>query len=279
MDARNLSTRLTVENTDEELRQLVLMFNRMMERLEHVFDVQQRFIGDVSHEMRTPLTSIIGHLELMQRYGVDAESLQSVHREADRLARTVNELLLLVRAESNEIIVEMSPVDLDQLVLEVYEQAHRLTHSRTLRLVLGRVDSVCVQGNHERLRQLLMNLLTNAIKFTLDHGSIRLSLTRHGEIAVLEVSDTGIGISPEDQKHIFDRFFQADQSRFHKTENDGAGLGLSIAKWVVDTHHGTIVVSSTPGQGTMFRVTLPALPMQDDPHDSAEWPLLHSTQP
>jgi signal transduction histidine kinase len=273
VDARDLSTRLTVEDADEEMGTLIQVFNHMMERLEHVFDVQQRLINDVSHEMRTPLTSIIGNIEIMERYGVEPDSLQSIHQEAERLSRTVNELLLLVRADSGEISVDMTPLSLDTLLLEVYEQAHILMKGRSLKLVLEQIDPVRVRGNRDRLYQMLMNLVTNAIKFTPDNGSIRLSLTREGDQALLKVSDTGIGISPEDQDRIYDRFFQADPARLHR-ENDGAGLGLSIAKWVIDIHRGQIVVHSTIGEGTSFHVTLPALPPDAAPHDDLEedWP-------
>lgn len=285
VDARDLSIRLPEEDVDEELGTLIQVFNHMMERLEHVFDVQQRFIGDVSHEMRTPLTSIIGHIEIMQRYGVDNESLQSIHQEAERLSRTVNELLFLVRADNGEIVVEMSPLNLDMLVLEVYEQAHHLTKGRTLKLVLANIDPVKIRGNRDRMRQLLMNLVTNAIKFTPDHGTIQLSLTSKKNQAVLEVKDTGIGISAEDQARIYDRFFQVDQSRTNNQHDEGSGLGLSIVKWVVDIHHGQIAVQSKVGQGTTFIVTLPALPAETQPAPDLDedevWPAIErrSTAP
>ena len=282
VDARDLSIRLPEENVDEELGTLIQVFNHMMERLEHVFDVQQRFIGDVSHEMRTPLTSIIGHIEIMQRYGVDSDSLQSVHQEAERLAHTVNELLFLVRADNNEIVVEMAPMSLDTLVLDVYEQAHHLTKGRTLKLILAHIDPVRIRGNRERLRQLLMNLVTNAIKFTPDHGTIQISLKAKMNQAIFEVMDTGIGISEEDQRRIYDRFFQADTSRTNNQYNDGSGLGLATAKWVVDIHHAHILVNSKLGQGTTFSVTLPALP--PNPHtvperDEEVWPAAQPQSP
>lgn len=282
VDARDLSVRLPEEDVDEELGTLIQVVNHMMERLEHVFDVQQRFIGDVSHEMRTPLTSIIGHVEIMQRYGVDSDSLQSVHQEAERLSRIVNELLFLVRADNGEIAVDMAPLNLDTLVLEVYEQTHHLTKGRALKLMLAHIDPVKVRGNRDRLRQLLMNLMTNAIKFTPDQGTIQLSLRAEKHQAILEVMDTGIGISDQDQRRIYDRFFQVDTSRTNNQHNDGSGLGLSIARWVVDIHHGNIVVKSKLGQGTTFTVTLPALP--PDPHavpedDEDVWPAVQPNSP
>lgn len=262
VEAKDLSTRLTWDGVDDELGQLSDSFNRMMERLEHLFKVQQRFVGDVSHEMRTPLTSILGNLEIMERYGIDQSSLEAVHREAARMSRMVNDLLLLVRADSGELNVDLFPVDVDAVLLEIYEQAHILARGRQLKIVLAEIQPARIQGNTDRLKQLLLNLVNNAIKFTGDGGTISLSCRREAAFALLEVKDTGIGISEADLKRIFDRFFQADSSRLHHSDNDGAGLGLSIVRWIVDAHQGTIEVSSRLGEGTVFRVKIPLLPDQ-----------------
>lgn len=255
--AEDLSTRLTWEGPVDELGQLADVFNHMMERLEHLFSVQQRFVGDVSHELRTPLTSILGNLELIERYGYDAESLDAVQREAARMSRMVNDLLLLARADNGELQVELYPMELDPTVLEVYEEAHILAKKRDLKIELGKLDALKIQGNKDRMKQLLLNLVGNAIKFTPDGGKIIISAYRQNNEAVIEVQDTGIGISPADKKRIFDRFFQADNSRAHRDESDGAGLGLSIAYWIVTAHHGRIDVDSQVGQGTTFRVFIP----------------------
>lgn len=264
VEAKDLSTRLAWDGADDELGQLSDSFNRMMERLEHLFKVQQRFVGDVSHEMRTPLTSILGNLEIMERYGVDQSSLEAVHREAARMSRMVNDLLLLVRADSGELGMDLFPVDVDAVLLEVYEQAHILARGRSLKIVLAQIEPARIHGNTDRLKQLLLNLVNNAIKFTADGGSITLSCQRHENHALLEVQDTGIGISDADLKRIFDRFFQADNSRAHTSDNDGAGLGLSIVRWIVDAHNGTIEVNSKLGEGTVFQVKIPLLPEQSN---------------
>lgn len=257
--AEDLSTRLAWDGPRDELGRLANVFNHMMERLEHLFSVQQRFVGDVSHELRTPLTSILGNLELMERYGVDQDSLEAVHREADRMSRMVNDLLLLARADYGEIQIDLDPMELDPIVLDVFEQAHILKKDRDLRIELGRFESAYINGNVDRIRQLLLNLIANAIKFTPDGGAITVSVyTLRGE-AVIEVRDTGIGITPDDQKRIFDRFFQADNSRQHRTDEDGAGLGLSIAHWIIQAHRGRVELQSTPGKGTRFLVYFPAL--------------------
>lgn len=255
--AQDLSTRLEWSGAKDELGELSEVFNHMMERLEHLFSVQQRFIGDVSHELRTPLTSIIGNVEIMERYGVDKDSLDAVQREAARMSRMVNDLLLLTRADFGEMQVDIYPIDLDRIALEVFEQTLPLAQKRELSLKLERIEALRIHGNADRIRQLLHNLLSNALKFTKGGGKISLSVYGKGENAIIEVRDTGIGISEADKKRIFDRFFQADFARVHQDENDGAGLGLSIVRWIIDVHGGSVEVDSQLGEGTIFRVVLP----------------------
>jgi signal transduction histidine kinase len=257
VNADDLSTRLTWEGPMDEIGNLTAVINQTLARLESLFKVQQRFVGDVSHELRTPLTSILGNLEIMQRYGVDDASLNAVYREAERMSRMVNDLLLLARADNGELKVELQAIDLEPILLEVYEQAHFLKKQRDLKIRLGELEPAPIMGNHDRLKQLLLNLVNNAIKFTPDGGTVTLSLTCHADEAHLDVQDTGIGISPDDQARIFDRFFQADNSRAQRGETDGAGLGLSIARWIADVHHARIAVTSELGKGTRFRVILP----------------------
>ena len=258
--ADDLSTRMSWDGPMDELGRLSSVFNHMMGRLEHLFSVQQRFVGDVSHELRTPLTAIKGNVEIIRRYGMDASALDAIHSETERMSRMVNDLLLLARAEYGEIRVDFEPMHLDRLALQVYEQSQMLITDRQLRLKLGRMEPTQMHGNTDRIKQLIINLINNAIKFTPDGGQIEVSVFTDKEQAVLEVSDTGIGIGQDDQACIFDRFFQADNSRVHRSDNDGAGLGLSIVKAFVDLHRGSVAVNSTPGSGTTFTVRLP-------PHD------------
>jgi len=257
VNANDLSTRIPYDGPMDEIGHLAQVFNQTMGRLEQLFSVQQRFVGDVSHELRTPLTSILGNLELMKRYGYDQESLEAVYREADRMRRMVNDLLLLARADNGELKVVRQPMALDALVLEVYEETHVLAAKRQLKILLGKLEDVPIEGDADRLKQLLLNLVNNAIKFTPDGGSITLEAYQQAGRGLLLVSDTGIGISEADQKRIYDRFFQADHSRVHREGHDGAGLGLSIVRWIVQAHDGQIQVSSTLGQGTSFTVSLP----------------------
>lgn len=254
----DLSTRLAWDGPRDELGRLASVFNQMMDRLEHLFSVQRRFVADVSHELRTPLTAIRGNLDLVRRYGADAMSLEAIEGEVERMSRMVNDLLLLVRADYGGLTLDMEPVDLDTLLLEVHQQARLLSKSRHLTVVVDDIAPVRVSGSADRLKQLLLNLVQNAIKFTPDGGTITLTLRQRGPEALIAVRDTGIGIAPEDQKHIFDRFYQTDTSRQY-TDGGGAGLGLSIARWIVEAHGGTIAVESAPEAGSVFTVTLPAL--------------------
>lgn len=258
-DAEDLTNRIEWDGVDDELGQLTRSFNHMMGHLEHLFKVQQDFIGDVSHELRTPLTSIIGHLEIMDKYGVDDDSMKALHREARRMSRMVNDLLLLTRADSGELSVDFYPVDLDVIGLDVFAQIPGLAGKRKLKINIERIETCRINGNSDRIRQLMLNLLNNAIKFTEDGGEISLSVYPDENNAIIEVRDSGIGISKEDTKRIFDRFFQADSARVYRDDSDGAGLGLSIVRWIVDIHKGHIEVDSEVGKGTTFKVTIPAI--------------------
>jgi two-component system, OmpR family, sensor kinase len=256
----DLSTRLEWRGPMDELGRLTSVFNGMMERLQDLFSVQQRFVADVSHELRTPLTAIRGNLDLAKRYGMDDMSLEAIESETDRMARMVNDLLLLARADYGGLTLELEPVDLDTIVMEAHQQAQVLVRDRDLRVNLEHLEPLRVAGNADRIKQLVLNLLSNAIKFTPDGGRITLRMQRSGSEALLKVSDTGIGIDQEDLKHIFDRFFQADTSRVRGTQNaESSGLGLSIVKWIVEAHHGSIEVESQLGAGTTFTVHIPLL--------------------
>lgn len=254
--ADDLKTRLNWNGPMDELGELVSVFNGAMERLEHLFSVQQRFVADVSHELRTPLTAITGNVELIKRYGMDTESLDAIDSETRRMSRLVNDLLLLARADNGELKLNPEELDLDILVGEAYREARILAKDRDLTIEMADFEPVRINGDADRLKQTLSNLISNAIKFTPDGGRITISLTKTDTAAVIRVKDTGAGIAPEHLQRIFDRFYQADASRV-KTGGEGAGLGLSIAHWIVEAHSGSIQVESTVGAGTTFIVTLP----------------------
>lgn len=245
----------------DEVGRLVHAFNNTLERLEKLFASQKQFMADISHELRTPLTSIKGNLAYMKRVKeVDPPVLDSMIRETDRMSRMVKDLLFLNRAEQGELPLDNKLVEMDTLLLEVFQQVKTLAGER-VRVVLGEEDQAVVYGDRDRLKQVMLNLSVNAIEFTPEGGDVTLNLRCRGEHVELEVSDTGEGINPEALPYIFDRFYRTDPSR-KRRKLGGAGLGLSIAEWIVRAHGGTIDVKSRPGEGSTFLVRLPAANMK-----------------
>ncbi len=241
----------------DELGQLIHAFNQTLTRLEGLFNTQRRFLADVGHELRTPLTVIKGNTSLMRILGsMDEESLGSIESEVDRLTRLVGDLLLLAQAESGKIPLAHQLVELDTLVLEVMNQMRVLVQDR-LKMRLGDMDQVLVCGDRDRLKQVLVNLVGNAINYTPAGGEVLVSLGKEQNQARLTVSDTGPGISPEDLPHVFERFYRGEKSRTRSKDGKGFGLGLSIAYWIVRNHDGRIEVDSKIGSGTTFCIWLP----------------------
>lgn len=251
----DLSTRLAWDGPHDELGRLISVFNHMMSRIEQSFSVQQRFVADVSHELRTPLTAIRGNMEIIKRYGMDDEALDAVDSEAERMARLVNDLLMLARADYGGITIDLYPLDLDTIVMEVFQESRGLLQGRDLDFKIRQIEPARINGNADRMKQLLLNLISNAIKFTEDGGKITLSLQNTGTQAILSLSDSGIGIAEGDLDRVFDRFYQVDTARTHT--GGGFGLGLSIVRWIVESHEGTIKASRNPGGGTTFTADIP----------------------
>ena len=257
--ADDLSRRIPYSGPEEdEIGGLIESFNQTLERLENLFTSQQRFLADVSHELRTPLTVIKGNVDLMRRMKkLDEESLASIDQEAGRLTRLVGGLLLLAQAESGKLSLNMKPVELDTLLLEVFQEMRILAGGKVnMRMV--DIDQLQVNGDRDRLKQVLLNLMGNAIQYTPQGGDVILGLTKIGEQARIIVRDTGPGIPAEDLPFIFERFYRAEKSRT-RSKTSGFGLGLSIAQWIVENHGGTIKVESKEGQGTTFAIWLPLL--------------------
>jgi two-component system, OmpR family, sensor kinase len=256
--ADDLSRRIPYRgNPDDEVGQLIRAFNSTLSRLESLFNTQRRFMADVGHELRTPLTVIKGNVALMRRFGsTDEESLSGIESEVDRLGRLVGDLLLLAQAESGKLPLDRRIVELDTLVLEAMQQMRVLARDR-LGLRLGDIDQVLVCGDQDRLKQVMVNLIGNAIGYTPPGGEVVVSIGKHGSQAKLVVSDTGPGIPAEDLPHIFERFYRGEKSRTRTRDGKGFGLGLSIAYWIIRNHDGRIEVESAPGKGTTFCVWLP----------------------
>jgi len=243
---------------NDEMGHLVTAFNDTLGRLEQLFTSQQRFLADVSHELRTPLTVIKGNVDLMRRMKqVDKESLDNIEDEADRLTRLVGDLLLETQAESGKLPLHFAPVEMDTLLLEVFKEMRILARER-VQIKLPEIDEIVINGDRDRLKQVLINLIANAIKYTPQGGEVYLSLGKVGDNARLIVRDTGLGIPAEDLPHIFERFYRAEKSR-SRSKVGGFGLGLSIAYWIVNHHGGQIEVDSAEGKGTTFCIYLPML--------------------
>jgi two-component system OmpR family sensor kinase len=244
--------------TSDEVGRLVTAINETLERLENLFEAQRRFMADVSHELRTPLTAIRGNVDLMVRsHEADPESLAAITSEVDRLTRMVQDLMVLSQAESGKLSLSMQEVELDTLLLEVFKQAKVLAQDR-VEVRLGQEDQARVRGDRDRLKQVLLNLVGNALEHTPAGGDVTLGLACVGDMARVTVSDTGTGIPKEELPHIFERFYRVDRSR-RRTAQGGAGLGLSIAYWITRNHGGQIEVASEEGKGSTFSVWLPLL--------------------
>jgi two-component system OmpR family sensor kinase len=256
--ADDLSRRIPYTgSSNDEVGQLVTAFNQTLSRLENLFTTQRRFIADVGHELRTPLTVIKGNVGLMRKIKeFDEESLQTIEDEVDRLTRMVGDLLLLAQAESGKIPLAHEVVELDTLLLEVLNQMQVLARDR-VKLYLGNIDQVLVCGDRDRLKQVVVNLIGNAINYTPKSGEIVVGLGKVSDQAQLTVTYNGPGISAEDLPHIFERFYRSEKSRTRQKDGKGFGLGLSIAYWIVRNHGGRIEVNSKLGKGTTFCVWLP----------------------
>jgi signal transduction histidine kinase len=268
VSADDLNKRLTWTGPMDELGSLTAVLNQMLGRLEHLFSVQQRFIADISHELRTPLTVVRGEMDMIKRYGVNPESVDAIESESARMARLVDDLLLLARLDYGGLPLTRVMLSLETVVRDVHRDALALAKDRDLKIALGEIEPVIVSGDYDRLKQLLLNLVGNAIKFTPDGGRITLELHRKrkddGIYAVIDVSDNGIGIAPDDLPRIFDRFYQADTSRTRHHHEEGVGIGLSIARWIAEAHSGRIEVESAPKVGSLFSVYLPAIAVSGD---------------
>jgi two-component system OmpR family sensor kinase len=272
--ADDLSRRIPMpESPQDEVGRLGMAFNESLERLERLFNAQRRFLADVSHELRTPLTAIRGNVDLLRRMGgADPTSLDAMQSETDRMSRLVGDLLLLAQADSGKLPRAHDLIELDTLLLEVFREAQILAGG--VRVSLSEIDQTCVVGDRDLLKQLLLNLVSNALKFTPEAGQVVLGLIPVNNWARLTVTDTGIGIPPAELPHIFERFYRVDKARSRAL--GGAGLGLSIAQRIAHMHGGRIEAASEgiPGRGSTFSIWLPLAGPKD--HSASQPQLLRS---
>jgi signal transduction histidine kinase len=261
-DGRSLHRRLAVPLSGDEMARLAFTVNGMLARLEQSFGSLHRFTADASHELKTPLMVLRAGVErALVHPGIPGEILQSLDEtlaQINQMTEMVENLLTLARADEGRAPLAVEECDLRELVADVAETAGILgeeagvtaAHTMPERPVRLAVD-------RHRVREMLLNLVTNAIKYTPPGGSVVLTLTEDEAVVTFTVRDTGLGIAAGDLPHIFERFWRADQSRSRTGDRPGVGLGLAIAKWIVEAHGGSITVQSRPGRGTMFTIRLP----------------------
>ena len=258
--SREFSRRVSAEVADsqrDELARLAATFNEMLGSLEQAYSAQRRFVADASHEMRAPLTAIQANLELLRdRADMSPEEREGATREAaaeaGRLARLVADLLALARADAGTPL-RRAPVELDRVLMDVVGEARHFANGQ--RLEIDALEPSTIAGDADRIKQLLLILVDNAVKYTPHGGRVILGLKRDGDAAAFGVRDTGIGIPREELSRVFERFYRADPARTR--DPGGTGLGLPIARWIADQHGGTIELESEHGRGTIATVRLP----------------------
>lgn len=235
---------------------------RALKPIQAAWDRQQQFVSDASHEIRTPLTIIQSRIEMLLR-SPQAKIQEKVNdisislKETRRLSKLVSQLLTLARSDANQIELELAPLELNAVLRQVFEQFEELAFFQDKRFTLNISESpMMILGDKERIHQVLVIFLDNALKFTGEDGEITISGRQEGNNIYIDIKDNGVGIKPEHLSRVFDRFFQADPSR---TDREGTGLGLSIAKWIIEKHKGRLSVDSTVGKGTQFTLMFPTL--------------------
>ena len=258
---RNLSERLPRTGNGDELDRLTEVFNAMTARLDGSFQRIREFTLHASHELKTPLTVMHGETET----ALAEENISPAHRERlasqldeiQRLTKIVDGLTLLTKADAGQITLKSETIALDEIVRDVFADAQILAKPANISVTLPACEPAAIRGDRHRLRQLLLNLADNAIKYNQPGGTVEISLRASGSIAELKIANTGKGVSPEVLPHVFDRFFRGDAS--HNTAVDGCGLGLSIAQWIVSAHNGTVKIESEPLKLTTVTVRLPVV--------------------
>jgi heavy metal sensor kinase len=257
--SRNLSRRLPVARTGDELERLSAALNRMIERLEESFLYVSRFTADASHELRTPLTILRGELEaasVQPEIAPDLrETIESAQEETERLSRIVESLMAISRLDAGEARMECDALDLAELAASTTEQMRLLAEDKEIALRCESEELVSIEGDRARLKQVIVNLVDNAIKYTPAGGLVGVKVCASNGRALLEVNDNGVGIPPEALPHIFERFYRVDKAR--SRQMGGAGLGLSIIKAIITAHGGQVRVESVEGRGSRFLVELP----------------------
>jgi len=257
-----LHRRLQTDPGTDEIARLSSTLNAMLSRLEDSFGGLRRFTADASHELKTPLTVLRADIERASHPNTNRNermvALEEALQETARMADLVDSLLTLARADEGRFDLARTNVQVEPLVKEVLETAVILGEDAGLEIEVPVLKDAVVSGDKTRLRQLLLNLVTNAIKYTPRGGLVEISAQQRGKDEVaISVRDTGIGISAVDLPHVFERFWRADRSRSRASERGGFGLGLAICQWIAQAHGGSLTVQSRLGRGSVFTVILP----------------------
>ena len=261
--ATNLHERLPVQNANDELGKLATTFNDLLNRLDQSFERQRRFIADASHELRTPLAILRGEAEVaMSQPGRKAEdyleSLRILHEETSRLIKIVEDLFTLSRADSGQYLLTPQDLYLEEIVADCAHSARSLAREKNIELKVDASAECLVRGDQTLLRRMILNLLDNAIKYTGEGGRVEVACRATDVGIEVHVTDSGPGIPSELQTRIFERFFRADPARSRSAREGGAGLGLSIALWIAQAHHGRLELARSDASGSHFAVYLPS---------------------
>jgi two-component system OmpR family sensor kinase len=272
--AATLSDRIEVRNERDELGFLAATLNDLLERLQRAFESQQRFMADASHELRTPLSIIQGEADVVlarddRRPGEYRESIQIMQAAATKLTRIVQNLFLLVRTDAGRYPVRPSRFYLDELLADCVRALRSVAVAKRIHLSCDTPAELLIEADEELIHRLMLNLIDNALKFTPEEGDVTVRARRFDGEYQVSVSDTGSGIPAEDQPHVFDRFFRGDRARTWRdvgtAGSSGAGLGLSIAKWIAEVHGGDLRLASSDRRGTTFLVRLPVGSLSESP--------------
>jgi heavy metal sensor kinase len=258
IEESDLSRRITVKN-DDELGRLASTLNDMIGRLEAAFSRQRQFTADASHELRTPLAIMQAEATLAlskERSEADyRKSLETISQESAYMSSVIGKLLFLARSDAGKEQLNFEDVELKELITQLSTNVEALAADKGIKFSVDAPENLLVYGDKVKIRQLFINILENAVRYTPEGGYISVSILKKDKNAVIAISDTGIGIPAEHLPHIFERFYRVDKAR--SRADGGVGLGLAIAKYIADSHNGKIEVASQIGKGTTFTITLP----------------------
>lgn len=268
--AANLSERLPVANPRDELGRMAVTFNSLLTRLDHAFARQRQFMADASHELRTPLHVIRTAVDVTMEHSDEThaatldraecqQALSIVSEQVRRLTRIVDDMFTLARADAGQRPIEISDFYFDELVTATSRAAAVLAARKGVTVQTAPAEETLFRGDEGLLRQMLLSLLDNAIKYTPSGGTIRVEMSRHNSNCEITVADTGPGIAPDAQSHVFERFYRADKSRARSDSGNGAGagLGLAIARWIAEAHNGSLNLRKSDPSGSVFVISLP----------------------